>query len=200
MNTPRRAIGVFGGSFDPPHRAHTAWAQAAWDAGGLSALHWMVAGQPWQKSRVMTAFEHRLAMVRLAVQDQPHFVADDTEGRRMGPTYAQDTVRELRARFPGQDIVWLLGEDQWRNLPTWHGFSSWAHTVSWRVACRPSGDGADSVPLPSYPGLRMRSLPGPALTLSSTALRARCAAGLSIAADVDPAVAQYIEHHQLYRA
>jgi nicotinate-nucleotide adenylyltransferase len=98
-------IGILGGTFDPPHIAHLALAQAAHEQLELDEVLFMPAGDPWQKSRdVITAADHRVAMTRLAASGAPYFVADDREILRRGPTYTIETVEEL-----GQDCVLVLG-------------------------------------------------------------------------------------------
>ena len=79
------------------HRAHVALAQAALQALRLDDLRWIPAGNPWQKTRTITAAAHRVAMVQLALAGEPRFVLDHTEVDRNGPSYMLDTVRALAA-------------------------------------------------------------------------------------------------------
>ena len=72
-------LGLFGGSFDPVHRAHVALAQQALHTLQLDRVLWIPAGQPWQKARPMTAAQHREAMLRLALQGEPRYEIDRRE-------------------------------------------------------------------------------------------------------------------------
>ena len=80
MTTSRSLrVGLFGGTFDPPHNAHVALARAALDEFQLDSLHWIPAGRPWQKARQITDAAHREAMVRAAIDGEPRFVLDRIE-------------------------------------------------------------------------------------------------------------------------
>ena len=82
---PRR-IGLFGGTFDPPHNAHPALARSALQALQLDQVRWIPAGDPWQKTRAVTSAQHRAAMLALAIAGEPRFVLDRSEIERAGPS------------------------------------------------------------------------------------------------------------------
>ncbi|GAP36805.1 nicotinate (nicotinamide) nucleotide adenylyltransferase [Piscinibacter sakaiensis] len=199
--------GLYGGSFDPVHRAHLALARSALADLALDQLRWVPAGRPWQKPDRLAPPEDRLAMLRLAVADpdagDPRFVVDDLEIRRHGPSYTIDTVEALQAAHPGTAWVLLIGEDQWRRLPTWHRWRELLARVTLAVARRPADEAAPaaaSEPLP--PALAdhpVQWLSMPPWPLSATALRQRIAAGRPLDGMVVPAVARYIESRRLYR-
>lgn len=200
----QRRIGLMGGSFDPVHMAHLALAQTALSHLRLSEVRWIPVGQPWQKARQLAAPAHRLAMVMLATEGEPRFTVDDTEIRREGPSYTLDTVRELQAPDAGQgDTDWFLiiGQDQYANLPTWHGWRELIDRVTLAVACRGDQRPRPAPELADTPH-RMVELPMPPMTVSSTDIRARLALGepadLLAPTMVPPAVARYISNHQLY--
>ena len=124
---------LFGGSFNPPHRAHFRIAHAALDAFAPACMQIIPSGQPWQKPHVAPA-EHRLAMLRLAVVDDhadwsAHGQANHTsaypitinplEIERDQPSYTIDTVRTLRKSAPDTRFIWLIGSDQLANFHTW---------------------------------------------------------------------------------
>lgn len=201
-----RRIGLMGGSFDPVHTAHLALARTALSHLSLDQVRWIPVGQPWQKARQLAAPAHRLAMVALATADEPRFVVDDIEIRREGPSYTLDTVRELQAEGghgPEARDAWFLiiGQDQYANLPTWHGWRELIDRVTLAVACRGDQRPRPAPELADIPH-RVVELPMPPMTVSSTDIRARLAQG--DAADtlapamVPPAVARYIANHQLY--
>ena len=189
-------IGLFGGSFDPPHIAHQALAHTALDALRLDELRWVPAGRPWQKGRVMTPVAQREAMVRLAIAGEPRFVLERCEIERPGPSYTLDTVRELQAANPGAQWFLVIGGDQYAGLHTWRDWPELLARVVLAVANRPG-------PLPPVDaavlGVAHRVVPLPMMDISSTAIRLRVAAGQAIDEWVPPPVARYIEQHALYR-
>jgi nicotinate-nucleotide adenylyltransferase len=166
-------IGLFGGTFDPPHVAHVALARAALEALQLDVVRWIPAGQPWQKTREVTP------------------AAD-----RAGPSFTLDTVRAFAAAQPGAQWFLIIGADQYAGLHTWRDWQALLGLVTLAVANRPG-------PLPPVDPevLRFphRVVPLPMLDISATEIRDRVARGLPIASMVPPAVARYIDMHQLYR-
>ena len=98
---PPRRIGVFGGAFDPPHRGHTALAQAALDHLDLDLLLVVPTGTAWHKSRPLSDAQHRLAMCALAFGDVSRAQIDDCEIVRSGPSYTVDTLQALHQAYPG---------------------------------------------------------------------------------------------------
>ena len=211
-------IGLFGGSFDPPHQGHLALARSALAQLGLDELRWLPAGRPWQKTRELAPAEHRRAMVAAALASELGMRLDPRELERAGPSYTIDTVRELQAEQPGAELLLLIGQDQYAGLPSWREWEALLDAVTLAVALRPEATGgagasepADaSAPVPPVipPALqahphRVAWLQMAPVDASSTAIRARLAAG-DRAADlapgmVPPAVARYIELHHLYR-
>jgi nicotinate-nucleotide adenylyltransferase len=200
---PVRRIGLMGGSFDPVHSAHVALAEAALRHLGLDEVRWIPVGQAWQKARVLTPAAHRLAMVEAAVAHEPRFKVDPIEVNRAGPSYTLDTVNALQAGSHSEPTEWVLiiGQDQYRNLPSWQGWAQLLQKVTLAVACR--GDEAIETPeqLKHHPHTVVR-LPLPPMSVSSTDIRARLVRGeepASLAPSlVSPGVARYIAHHQLY--
>ena len=131
----RRRIGLLGGSFDPVHVAHLALGQAAMAALKLNQMVLIPTGHAWQKGGHQTEARHRLAMLRLAIAALPanteagHWLIDEQELNRQGPSYTIDTVRTLRRQY-GQDaaLILVLGSDQFRNLETWR---EWRHLLDY---------------------------------------------------------------------
>jgi nicotinate-nucleotide adenylyltransferase len=189
---------MFGGAFDPPHRAHVALAEAAVRQLGLDVLHIVPTGDAWHKQRGLTAAGHRLAMARLAFAAVPAAVVDDREMRRGGPSYSIDTLRELQAEQPGAQLVLLMGEDQAAGFAGWRDWPGIAQLAILGVAGRGTDDGTGIAALRALPGVRVETLQLPRMPESATAIRTRLAAGQDISALVDPAVASYIARHHLY--
>lgn len=193
-----RRVGLFGGSFDPVHNGHVALARLALAHLALDRVVWIPVGHPWQKARRLAPADHRLAMVRAAVADEPRFLVDDCEIRRPGPSYTLETVHELRARWPGvQEWFLVLGQDQYAGLPTWHGWQDLVQCVTLAVAARDARVPVPTGALRAVPH-RLEVLPLPAWPVSSTLVRQRLAAAQDVDALVPPAVAHYIACHRLY--
>lgn len=191
-----RRVGLFGGTFDPPHAAHLALARAARDELRLDEVRWIPAGAPWQKSRRISDAAHREAMVRLAIEGEPRFVLDRCEIERDGPTYTVDTVRACAAAEPGAQWFLIIGADQYAGLHTWRDWREVLARTTLAVANRPG-----PMPAPDPEVLRQphRVVPLPMLDVSATDIRARVARGLPVDSMVPPAVARYIDQHRLYR-
>ncbi len=195
--TAGRRIGLFGGTFDPPHNAHVALARLALAELALDELRWIPAGQPWQKSRQITAAGHREAMVRLAMEGEPRFVLERCELSRQGPSFTLDTVRELQAAQPGAQWFLIIGQDQYAGLHTWRDWRELLSRVTLAVANRP---GVAAAPHPDVEAAAHHVVPLPMLDIASTDIRARVAAGQGIGELVPVSVARYIETHHLYHA
>jgi nicotinate-nucleotide adenylyltransferase len=191
-----RRIGLFGGSFDPPHNAHLALATRALADLGLDELRWVPAGQPWQKPRTITSAVHREAMLRLAMGDEPCFVLDRCELERQGPSYTLDTVRDLQASQPGAQWFLLIGQDQYAGLHSWHGWQELLRRVTLAVAKRP---GVTAAPNAEVQAFVHQAVQLPMMDIASSDIRARIAAGQPIGDLVPAGVASYIERHRLYR-
>lgn len=194
-------IGLFGGSFDPVHRAHVALAESALVALALDSVRWVPAGQPWQKlagpdGREVTPAVHRVAMVERAIAHEPRFVLDRIEVDREGPSYTLDTVRALQAAMPGHAWVLLIGQDQYANLHTWRDWRELLARVELAVANRPGPARAPHADVLAHPH---RMVPLPMLDISSTQIRAAVRAGADLLPMVPPGVARYIDQHRLYR-
>ncbi len=191
-----RRIGLFGGTFDPPHNAHLALARLALAELALDELRWIPAGQPYQKARAITPAAQREAMVREAIAGEPRFVLERCELERSGPSYTIDTVRELQAREPGARWFLLIGQDQYAGLPSWRDWRELLARVSLAVAQRPGAAAPADAELRAVP---VAALALPPMEVSATVIRARAAAGAPITDLVPPGVASYIDRHHLYR-
>lgn len=140
-------IGLFGGTFDPIHYGHLRTGFELWQELGLAELRWLPTGNPGHREPPIADPALRLAMVRAAVADQPGFVVDDREVRRVGVSYTVDTLTELRQEFPARSICLIVGMDAFLGLPGWHRWReimALAHVV---VAHRPGWKAPSSGPL-----------------------------------------------------
>ena len=197
------AIGVMGGTFDPIHLGHLAIAEEAREALGLDVVLFVPAARPPHKPvGSATAVEHRLAMVELAIDDNPRFELSSVELERAGPSYTVDTIDELARRNPGATLHLILSAETFAQLPTWHEperlFDGARIAVVPREGYPAPDPGWLSEAFPGHEG-RVAFLEGPRLGLSSTAIRDRVANGRSIRYLVPTAVDAYIADHDLYR-
>lgn len=196
-----RRIGVFGGAFDPPHRAHVALVRAAIDSLQLDEVRVLPTGQAWHRTGSLSDAPHRLAMTRLAFAGVPQVVVDAREIGREGPSYTVDTLREIAAEQPDAQLYLLIGDDQRRSLPGWHRIDEVARLAIICAAARDPkvlawhGDASRSHDSPGPP---IQALPMPLMPISATDIRQRCARRDDIAALVSPAVERYIHEHHLY--
>lgn len=195
--TPPRRVGLFGGAFDPPHRAHVGLAQAAVEQLRLDELRIVPTGQAWHKTRELTPAADRLAMARLAFAGLPGVRVDERELRRAGPSYTIDTLEALAAELPGAELHLLMGADQWSAFTSWHRWPDILARAQLCVLARPGTE-----PPPPRPGLPVPQwLAAAPLDCSATAIREGIAAhGLTpeLARLLPAAVARYISDHGLY--
>jgi nicotinate-nucleotide adenylyltransferase len=197
--TTSSRVGLFGGTFDPPHRGHLSVADDVRRALELDRVLWITAGRPPHKlDRELTPAPLRAAMVRALIDGRTGHEASEIELERPGPSYTVDTVRRLHAALPGADLFLIIGADEFAALESWKDTAELLESVTLVVMDR-DGDLASSV-IPAVPGAaRARFVPVRRVDLSSTGVRDRVAEGASIEAMVPPAVAGIIEREGLYR-
>lgn len=194
MAGPQR-IGVLGGTFDPPHVGHLAAAVHARHALGLERVLLVVANEPWQKtgSRSVTPAEDRYAMVAAAAEGLEGVEASRVELDRGGPSYMADTAAELQRRWPGAELLLVVGADLLPELETWERHHEVRDRVALAVVTRP---GSAGVALPA--GWRGELVDMPALEVSSTELRAWAAAGRPLDVLVPAGALREIRRRGLY--
>ncbi|MHB1089607.1 MAG: nicotinate-nucleotide adenylyltransferase [Ilumatobacteraceae bacterium] len=169
---PQR-IGLFGGTFDPPHVGHLVTAVNVRHALGLDLVILMVANDPWQKrgTRSISPASDRIAMVRAAVSGVDGLVAGDDEIRRGGPSFTADTLIALAAKYPDAQLFTILGDDAASGLSTWSRIDEVVAMSQLVVVDRPR---SPVTPPTEFTWLRVES---PRLEVSSTDLRARFSDG-----------------------
>jgi len=192
-----------GGTFDPIHVGHLAVAEEAREALGLDRVLFVPAGQPPHKPPgSVSRVDDRVAMVRLAIADNPSFELSMAEVERQGPSYTVDTVEALARAYPEAQLHLILSAETFAELPSWHEPERLFEAARMAVVPREGYPAPDPAWLArAFPGRedRVEYLGGPRLGLSSTALRTRVAAGRSLRYLVPPAVEDYIADHHLYR-
>lgn len=215
---PRRdALGVLGGTFDPVHRAHLALARVALERLGLARVRWIPTGRPWHRPPPVAAAADRLAMVALAIADEPRFELDATEAHSAAPGYTVETLERLRRELgPEPALVLLMGADAFRGLPSWRRWEDILALAHIAVATRPGFPLDDLAPPLAHQlaacrlasadftrapagGIHVFSLS--AGTVSASEVRARIAEGAAdeVLLELLPAtVLHYIRTHRLY--
>lgn len=184
-------IGLLGGSFDPPHVGHLLTASDAVDALGLDRLVLVPAAQQPLKQGQHAPAEHRLAMTRLLAGADPRLDVDPVEIERGGLSYTVDTLATYVARYPGAELVFLVGADVLPSFPRWREPDRIRELATVAVMQR-NGD-----PVSLQEG--MVAVHTRRVDVSSTEIRARVRAGLPVRGFVTDGVADYIAAHRLYR-
>jgi nicotinate-nucleotide adenylyltransferase len=198
-----QTIGIFGGTFDPPHLGHLILATEARAQLSLERLLWVLTPDPPHKQgQSIAPLENRMAMVKLAIADEPQFELSTVELTRPGPHYALDTVHILAGQNPGANLVYLMGGDSLRDLPAWHRPADFVSACQLIGVMRRPGDTIDMSALEkSLPGLssKVRFVEAPLLDIAAREIRARIAEGRSFRYFLPERVYEYIVKYDLYR-
>lgn len=196
-------LGVFGGTFDPPHLGHVAVAKDALRNLGLDRVLFVPAHvSPFKMGESgITPPELRLEMVRAAILGEPGLEASRIELDRAPPSYTVDTLRELGSRYPDAQLVLLLGTDQWASFGRWKSVGEIAALATLAVLEREGTSPRDVDPeLP--PGVKVSLVPVEVgrVDVSSTEVREEVASGRPVHSLIPAGVHELIEEHALYRA
>ena len=195
-------IGIFGGTFDPPHIGHLILASEAAHQLYLSRILWVLAPEPPHKQdQSITPLPHRLEMLKRMIADNPMFEISRLEIDRAGPHYTIDTVQLLAKQESDTDIILLLGGDSLRDLPTWRLCKDLVTAVSKIGVMRRPGDFFDMPALVAQiPGLteKVSFIDALVQNLSSSEIRRRVMEGEVYRYYVLPSVYDYIESNHLY--
>lgn len=182
MEARSRKVGIFGGTFDPPHLGHLIVAEQVRDQLGLDEVRFVVANEPWQKegSRQITAARDRLALTRLAVGGHDGLTVSGIELETGGPSYTIDTLRSLSASEP--DVEWfvIVGSDAASGLDTWHEAAELRNAASIVEVNRPANYAGDEDVSHTPAGWTVQRVAVPAIDISSTFIRGQTLAGSSV--------------------
>ncbi|HXL78297.1 MAG TPA: nicotinate-nucleotide adenylyltransferase [Candidatus Eisenbacteria bacterium] len=200
MSSRDERIGVLGGTFDPIHVGHLAAARAAMECAQLDRIIFVPTGRPPHRPPTATEPGHRLEMTRLATSTDKHFEVSDVEVKRPGRSFTSDTLSELHAQHPEDQLFLILGWDAARLFKTWHEPDRVRQLATITVVARP-GSGS-----PQQSDLDAAGLDGKGVILclvgtpdvSASEIRQDIKEGRSIEGKVPPAVERYIAAHRLY--
>lgn len=196
-------LGIFGGTFDPPHLGHLILAAEAYDQLALDRLFWVLTPNPPHKlGHEITPAAARLQLVQAAIQDNSRFELSRVDLDRPGPHLAVDTVRILAHQYPDQEIIYLIGGDSLHDLPTWHKPQELVDEVDAFGVMRRPGDAVDLTRLEAaLPGLsaKVRFVDAPLLEISASQIRERACQGRPFRYYLFPPVYELIVQLGLYQ-
>lgn len=196
-------IGVMGGTFDPIHRGHLVIAEEVRVRLNLAEILFVPAGQPCLRTNSpVSAVEHRVQMVRLAIADKACFKLSTVEVERAGPSYTVDTVAQLKRQLGARDgLFFILGWESLAQLPQWKEPSRLIKMCHLVVVPRPGFSAPDINSLEAaIPGLSQRiiQLDTSRIDISASQIRGHVSQGLPIHHLVPEPVERYIGEHKLY--
>ncbi len=198
----KERIGIFGGTFDPPHLGHLILACEVRSQLNLDRLLWMLTPDPPHKQdREISSLVHRQKMVELAIVDNPNFELSLVEAERPGPHYSVDTVRIIRERNLGAEIIFLMGGDSLKSLHTWHHLDTFITACDEIGVMRRPNDDVDAGTLAAkVEGLeaKIRIANAPLLEIASREIRRRVREGLPVRYYLPREVNAYILAEGLY--
>ena len=196
-------LGIFGGTFDPPHIGHQILAAEAYDQLNLDKVLWVLTPNPPHKNdQEITSLEARLKMVKASIAENERFELSRVEMDRHPPHYSVDTLSILAERYPSAELIYLVGSDSLIDLHTWHNPDEFVAACDGiGVMCRP-GEELELRKLEEQtPGVSAKLLfiDAPLLEISSTEIRSRIVKGLTYRYYLPEVVYRFIEDDRLYR-
>lgn len=198
-----RRIGIFGGTFDPPHVGHLILAEECRSQLGLDLLLWVVTDNPPHKRFVeVSPIEQRVELVEKAIAGNPAFMLSRIDIDRPGPHFAIDTVNLLKLEYPGTEMHYLMGGDSLHDLPTWSRPQDFIRVCDGIGVMRRHEDKVDLESLEKVlPGVtnKVEIVEAPILEISSKQVRQRIADGMGYRYYLRDAVYQAINEMGMYK-
>jgi nicotinate-nucleotide adenylyltransferase len=195
-------LGLFGGTFDPPHLGHLILAEESYSQLSLEKVLWIVSGQsPLKLDRQLSPVAARIEMVQAAIADNTHFTLSRVDIDRPPPHYTIDTLEILAKEFPRDEFYFIIGEDSLRDLPKWREPQEIIKWATLAVLKRP-GNHFDMDDLGSkIPGVSSRVvwINAPQLEIASSDIQKRIREGKSVRYMVTDEVRRVIEEKGLYQ-
>ncbi len=196
-------LGIFGGTFDPPHLAHLILADECRYQLELDKVLWVLTPTPPHKlTQDISPLEQRLALLQAALTGEAAFVISRVDIDRPAPHYAVDSMRILHRDYPGDTLVYLMGGDSLRDLPTWHTPRDFITACDEIGVMRRPGAAVDLAELerllPELPA-RLRWVNTPLIEISASAVRQRIRTGAPYRHYLPPPVAEMIAARGWYR-
>lgn len=209
-------LAIYGGTFDPVHKAHISTASKIQDFFHFDAFYFLPCKDPLIKPPSRASAKQRCAMLELAIEDYPEFQSDLREVKRASPSYMAETLQSYRTENPFAAITLIIGQDAFLSLPKWYAWQKLMGLANILVMERPGENLAKALPqelqllldkhqtfhyediLHSPFGKIIRFNAGN-FDLSSTAIRKKIASGESVEADLSARVLAYIKNFGLYQ-
>lgn len=198
-------IGVFGGTFDPPHLGHLILAERCREEANLDQVWFLVSYAPPHKTdRAITRFEQRCEMVTLATTGQPAFRVEPVEKELPPPNYTAHTFAELRARHPEHEFALIIGGDSLHDLPIWYKPAEVVRLAKLVAVPRPGATLWTAAELAAKIGVsaeqvRLQVVECPQVDIASRDIRKRAADGKTIRFLVPRGVEEFARERKLYR-
>ncbi|MBP7148868.1 MAG: nicotinate-nucleotide adenylyltransferase [Acidobacteria bacterium] len=205
-------IGLYGGTFDPPHLGHLHVARAARDSMQLDVVEMLTSSIPPHRRPTEADPFDRFAMTVLAAQDEPRIIPSPREVRRGGVSYTVETLLELRTKYPGATLFLVIGADAYDELPTWHRAGEILQLAHLAVLPRPGSHGVTALRPEDRQRLRQAGEAGPSeglavyqvpmelVPISAREIRRRLRAGEPVDDMVPVPVLRYIRKRGLYNS
>ena len=199
----KKRLGIFGGTFDPPHIGHLILAAEARDQLDLDRTIWVLTPDPPHKQdNKKSSTAYRLAMVQYAIGDDEDFSLSRVDIDRPGPHYSVDTVRLIKMEYPYHELFFLMGGDLLQDLPKWHLVLEFVELVDGIGVMRRPGDEINLNSLyEKLPSLKKKVhfVTAPLLEISSEQIRQRVRTQRAYRYYLLPSVFEYIREQQLYQ-
>ena len=184
-----RRVGILGGTFDPVHNAHLAFARAALERLGLERILWLPTGTPGYRQPPIASAADRVAMLKLALDGEPRYAIDERELLPGASGFTFDSISSLKRESPQDQFVLLMGSDQYEKRAGWHRWPELEKLCDVAVVARPgSRNGAPANSLPMAPS-----------PVSASDIRARIGRDEDVSAMLPALVLAYIRRRGLYR-
>ena len=196
-------LGIFGGTFDPPHVGHQILAMEAYDQLQLDKVLWVLAPNPPHKlGKKISSLELRIKMVQAAIDGDDIFEFSSVDIDRPGPHYVLDTMRILREQRPGAELVFLMGGDSLHDLPTWHKPDEFIDACDYLGVMHRPGEIIRLEELETrFPGLsaKVEFIEAPLLEISSNQIRSLAIGGKPFRYYLPFEVYKIVEAENLYQ-
>jgi nicotinate-nucleotide adenylyltransferase len=196
-------LGIFGGTFDPPHCGHLKLAEEAVLQLNLDLVLWVLTPDPPHKrGRRITPWQYRLEMVTAAIINHQKFAISRVDIDRPPPHFAVDTIHLLRNSYPAYEFVYLIGGDSLRDLPDWHTPDLFLESIDWLGVLRRPHIRYNLARLEQeIDGISKKILwiDAPPIDVSSTGLRKLMSSHPGCPEQLPDAVCRIIKKHGLYQ-
>ena len=199
----KKRLGIFGGTFDPPHIGHLILAAEARDQLQLDCTIWVLTPDPPHKQgKEISSINHRLAMVDLAIRDDDAFSLSRVDIDRPGPHYTVDTIKILKQVYPEHALIYLMGGDSLHDLPNWYQVDEFLANLDGIGVMRRPGDDIELTQLISaLPQLeeKLNFVTAPLLEISAEQIRRRARQKRSYRYYLLPQIYDYVCNNQVYQ-